>query len=206
MSRIRWMVSSLVAVAVALIAMGCASSSDGAPKISGTGAHPGNWLQVHYADFFKSPDQCKTCHGSTTDPASSGGISKVSCFSCHSQAPSHQPGWAAGSQHGRLGALARAGNTSGFAFCAQCHGADFSGGSAPSCKTCHSKAPHPDKPWHGGATVSNPSHVYADASNAAECIKCHLNGANSALKPTSPAPAGSAPGCFNNTMCHSRNI
>jgi predicted CxxxxCH...CXXCH cytochrome family protein len=35
------------------------------------------------------------------------------------------------------------------------------------------------------------------------CAFCHLNGANSPIAaPSPPAPAGTAPGCFNSTLCH----
>jgi len=38
------------------------------------------------------------------------------------------------------------------------------------------------------------------------CAQCHLNGNNSPIGlPSPPAPAGTAPGCFNNTLCHGEN-
>jgi hypothetical protein len=52
------------------------------------------------------------------------------------------------------------------------------------------------------STTNDPSHTFASETNAPECYKCHANGANfTGTKPT-PPPAGTAPGCFNNTMCH----
>ena len=195
------------ALASTLLFLGCSSGNDAAPKLNAGGLHPVNWLQVHYIDFVNNPDQCRTCHGSTTDPAQAGGIAKVSCFSCHPKGPSHQTGWALPSQHGRMGAQKVATATSGFAYCAKCHGSNYDNpiGTAPSCKSCHTKAPHPDKPWVGSSEAL-PNHVFADVTNATECIKCHLAGANSTMKPSAPPAAGAAPGCFNNTMCHSRNI
>ncbi len=208
MSRAKLMVRTIFAMAIAALFMGCTTSRDNSPQFSETqAAHPANWLQNHWAEFIKNPDQCRTCHGSTTDPAKAGGIAQVSCFTCHPKGPSHQAGWEVASQHGRLGAQVAASNTSGFAYCAKCHGSTYDNpiGVTPSCKACHTKAPHPNRPWVG-TSVSLPNHVFSDISNAPECFKCHANGANSTYKPSSPAPAGSTPGCFNNTMCHDTSI
>ena len=68
------------------------------------GAHPGNGRATHYVDFIPNPGQCQTCHGSTSDKALAGGTSKVSCFKCHVNGPSHQAGFEAGVQHGRAAA------------------------------------------------------------------------------------------------------
>ena len=209
MSRAKGILASIFAAAAAILILGCASSAnDQAPKFSASQqAHPANWLHDHWAEFIKNPDQCRTCHGSTTDPDKAGGIAKVSCFTCHENGPSHQTGWADASKHGRMGAQLAASDTSGFAYCAKCHGSSYDNpvGQTPSCKACHTKAPHPNKPWNG-ATASLPNHTFTHISNAPECFKCHANGANSTKKPDSPAPAGTAPGCFNNTMCHGTHI
>jgi len=212
MSRMKLMAGSCFAMVFALLAWGCAGTAGkGAAFNATTGQHPANWIQVHYIDYVKAPDQCRTCHGSTSDPAQAGGISKVSCFSCHANGVNHPAGWADASQHGRLGAQAVPAATqliggtvvdgSGFAYCTKCHGANYTDGLAVSCKSCHTKAPHPDAPWRG-ATFTTPSHVNTNGGNAPACAQCHTNGANSSLKPVTPAPAGTAPGCFNNTLCH----
>jgi len=206
MSRTKYMMGSCFALALALLAWGCAGTAGKAvPLEPATGQHPVTWLQDHWASYIKTPDQCRTCHGSTSDPAQAGGISKVSCFDCHT-AVNHPANWAAPGQHGRLGAQlppsADPKAMVGFAHCAKCHGDDYSGGiSAVSCKACHTKAPHPDKPWHG-TTANHTNHTAANYNNAAECYKCHKDGANSTFKPLAPPYAGSQPGCFNNTMCH----
>jgi hypothetical protein len=67
-----------VAVICALISMGCGSSRAGQPN-----PHPADWTQAHPAAFIASPSSCVACHGSTSDPAASGGTSGTSCFSCH---------------------------------------------------------------------------------------------------------------------------
>ena len=106
-----------------------------------------------------------------------------------------------------MGAQLTPSATAGFAYCAKCHGSTYDNpvGTTPSCKSCHTKAPHPDKPWVG-TSIALANHVFTNVGNAPECYKCHKDGANSALKPTTPAPLGTAPGCFNNTMCHGTSI
>ncbi|TFH30874.1 MAG: CxxxxCH/CxxCH domain-containing protein [Deltaproteobacteria bacterium] len=101
-------------------------------------------------------------------------------------------------------AKAAPGASSGFAYCQACHGTgtNFAGGSSGvSCYPCHGgNAPHPSQ-WRTGDTYV---HTVADPGNASVCALCHLAGANSPIAPPSPAaPAGTPPGCFNSTLCHS---
>src|SRR5512135_67128 len=155
---------------------------------------------------------CTQCHGSDL----SGGISRVSCFGntagCH-----HGPiaGWVAVSpavqNHGV--SAKKAPGSSGFASCKICHGNNFSGGGAQvSCANnpnaaCHGPAvasPHPPD-WLAGDTYV---HSNTDPANAPVCYQCHAftgtaNPNNPHVPPT-PAPAGTAPGCFNGTMCHNQ--
>jgi hypothetical protein len=212
MNKATQMLGGCFAAVLSLLVWGCAGSATDGPKFNETtGAHPAGWIQNHWEEFVKNPSQCTSCHGSTKDPATSGGIAKVSCFTCHANGPWHPAGWGDPSQHGRLGAqLAPSQDPTamaGYAHCAKCHGSNYDNpvGITPSCKSCHTKAPHPDKPWVS-TSLSEPTHVQTDQGNAPECFKCHANGANSDLKPATPAPAGTTPGCFNNTMCHGTNI
>ena len=106
-------------------------------------------------------------------------------------------GWANADTHG---AWAKKASTEvGFANCQECHGSDFSGGnSKKACSTCHGvSAPHPAV-WRTGART----HQTTDETNASVCAGCHTNGANSPIALTPQAPAGTAPGCFNSTLCH----
>jgi hypothetical protein len=105
------------------------------------------------------------------------------------------------------------------ASCTPCHGTDFkapmtiTGNPATTftCYTCHTHAPHPDAPWGASnnppAAGTAPRHDQVDASNVPVCYGCHAYGA--AINPVgliiTPAPAGTAPGCMNNTMCHGNN-
>lgn len=208
MSKIKWMAGSCFAMVLGLMALGCSGSSAGkaTPFNESKGTHADNWVQVHYVGYVATPDQCRSCHGSTADPAMAGGISKVSCFTCHAKGVDHPAGWADPAQHGAMGAkLAPSADPkvmAGFAHCAKCHGSTYDNGLVVSCKTCHTKAPHPDRPW-SGSTPSRTSHVFTDQANVPECFKCHAAGANSTLKPLTTPPAGTAPGCLNDTMCHS---
>ena len=135
----------------------------------------------------------------------------MSCFDCHT-AVDHPGTWADPLQHGRQGAQLAV-NTdpkvmAGLAHCQRCHGSDYTGGiSKVSCKSCHTKAPHPAKPWVS-TTLTKSTHVETDVSNAVACAACHTAGANSDMKPkiTPTDPLGTSPGCFNNTLCHGTNI
>lgn len=211
MSRLKLMVRTSFAVAFALLLWGCSGKSDKAAQFNPTtGQHPANWLQAHYADYVKTPNQCVSCHGSTSDPASTGGIAKVSCFTCHADGVNHPAGWDLPTQHGVAAELAPVAQVpylapamAGFAHCAKCHGSNYDNGLTISCRACHTKAPHPDKPWVN-ADPTKPNHIHTDQANAPECFKCHAAGSThnpTTLPPVTP-PAGAAPGCFNQTMCH----
>jgi predicted CxxxxCH...CXXCH cytochrome family protein len=243
---------------------GCSSSNQQSTSSifdSSTGKHIEGWSspEIHGVTVKAQVDgfsACQECHGADF----SGGISAVSCFSCHgvnaphARAPwmsaarthtttnpgnaavcaqchtngansslihspavppgtapgcfnntlchaavGHPAGWALPDQHGTW-AKSQPTYTAGFATCEICHASDFTGGVAQtSCFTCHGvNAPHPPKPWRD----STYTHATTDPGNATVCAQCHINGANSSVQPSSPAPAGTAPACFNNTLCH----
>ena len=212
MNKIKWMAGSCFAMLLAVLTWGCAGSAGpAAPLSTASGQHPANWLQVHYVGYSQDPDQCRTCHGSTTDPTQAGGISGVSCFGCHTSGLVLHPlsGWADHLQHGRNGAQLAPVATNdttvpvmaGFSHCQKCHGPNYTDGIAVSCKSCHTTAPHPPKPWDDPTWV-NSSHSATDQANAPACAQCHTGGANSDIQPVIPAPAGTPPGCFNGTLCH----
>jgi predicted CxxxxCH...CXXCH cytochrome family protein len=146
---------------------------------------------------------CALCHANGANssvqpspPALAG--TAPGCFNntlCHAT-PGHPAGWNAADQHG---ASAKS-QVNGFSSCEACHGTNFSGGTAlTSCFTCHGvNAPHSPAPWRGGVRT----HTNTNTGNASVCALCHTNGANSSVQPSPPAQAGTAPGCFNNTLCH----
>lgn len=174
--------------------------------------HPTSWLTgtyVHTNTDGGNAAVCAQCHANglnsplpppTPTPASG---TPPGCFNntlCHGTA-GHPAGWSVPAQHGTSAKAApNASAMQGFSTCRNCHGANFSGsGSIPACSSCHNgSAPHPVS-WITGTYV----HTNTDTGNAQVCSLCHLNGANSpTVPPSPPAPAGTAPGCFNNTLCH----
>ena len=209
--------SALVAC-LFLVASACSTGNDRAPNIDPrTGKHPTAWAVAnvggnHPSAYLAGPSACFECHGKDLD----GGISKVSCFSasrsgiaCHPGGPSgHPDGWAAADVHGAA-AKAVSSGIRGFAHCQICHGSDFLGGMAKkSCLNtdgCHGAgvlAAHARTPWRDVGNTGARTHASSDVSNAAACAVCHANGANSSRTPSPAPPAGTAPGCFNNTLCH----
>jgi predicted CxxxxCH...CXXCH cytochrome family protein len=90
--------------------------------------------------------------------------------------------------------------------CRLCHGAIYTGNPpAPSCVACHklanasNDAPHAAN-WVSG-NINGLKHSTTDSGNAPACYQCHAGGKFSHPAPV-PAPAGTAPGCFNGTLCH----
>jgi len=205
-----------IAAFICLSLVACSKENDRASNIDPrTGKHPDGWVVAltggsHPDAYLKVPSSCFECHGKDL----TGGISNVSCFSanrngiaCHPGGPSNHPaGWASPDSHGAAAKAAFSGRN-GMPHCQVCHGTDFAGGSSgKSCLNaagCHGAgifAAHSPQPWR--STIGGRTHTTADATNAAACAACHLNGANSSRQPSPAAPAGTAPGCFNNTLCH----
>jgi len=205
MSSASLMVRTSVAAAIAVLFLGCSSSNSQAPQVSAQAVHPTDWVTSHPAAFYQNPAQCTTCHGSYSDPTAAGGTSQMSCFQCHHpNGPAHPIGWEAGNQHGLMGAMAAPSDSSGMLYCQTCHGTDYVSGPANSCLSCHTTAPHPPT-----AAWTNPNQIWhglTNGNNAAACFVCHAGGNNSTQKPSTPAPAGTAPGCMNNTMCHGTTV
>ena len=194
-----------------LLAAGCSTSNgnSGLNLVTPQGNHPAGFASTHPTLILSSSDisLCQSCHGNTLQ----GGIAKVSCFSpslngvaCHHPSPAS---WATPAQHGA--SAKQAPGHSSFIVCQICHGNDFAGGgSGVSCLNtagCHGSgvnSPHPRRPWR--ATGTDNTHTNTDPVNAVVCVNCHANGANTnpPHPPPTPAPAGTAPGCFNSTLCH----
>jgi predicted CxxxxCH...CXXCH cytochrome family protein len=184
-----------------------ASGNSIAGWVAATGGTHANSATMNYIANGGS-SSCTECHGSDL----SGGTSRVSCFGntagCHHGSIA---GWVAVSPAAQNHGISakKAPGSSGFVSCRICHGSDFSGGGAKvSCFTCHGvSAPHPSRPWRAGAG-SLYDHVTTDNANASVCYDCHAYtgtaNPNNPHVPTSPASAGTAPGCYNGTMCHNQ--
>jgi predicted CxxxxCH...CXXCH cytochrome family protein len=198
---------------------GCGKGNPNAPVTIDpvTQKHAAGWAAngtggAHPDAYFAASASCKECHGEPTD--TSGGISGVSCsntgrsgVACHASFP-HVEGFAAFAVHGSVARDVASGIT-GMAHCQKCHGSDYKGGVGPSCIACHkgtnptSNAPHAAN-WISG-NANGLRHSATNVSNAPACAQCHLGGANTptSLKGHTP-PAGLAPDCFNNTLCHAQ--
>jgi len=197
--------AAFVLLAWALFVSGCSSgpggSGTGLGLVDVQGNHPASFLATHSSLAVSNADQCRPCHGNDL----SGGIANTSCFTaaCHHGTV---PGWINPGSHGA--AAKRAPGSSGFKSCQICHASDFTGdGALVSClnnAACHGAgvaSPHPPAPWRA---ASGSTHTDTDPANAAVCAACHFPGSanNPPNHPATPAPPGTAPGCFNNTLCH----
>lgn len=215
--RFGWMI-----LAAAAVVAGCSTSASNGTgtgsvnHITAQGTSVSGWLTSSGASshsrsattsFIAAGNVagCTECHGVDL----LGGISRVSCMSnpsaCHHGTVA---GWvASGSATQQHGASAKRGpGSSSMYACRICHGTDFRADrGSVTCFTCHTLAPHPNRPWRSGG-VDN-THVNVNAANAPVCYGCHAGGANTnpPHPPPSPAPPGTAPGCFNGTMCHSQS-
>ncbi len=202
-TRALWPVLVVALVALAAGACSTSATNSGLTLVDAQGNHPANFLSTHPGFAVSSVAQCRSCHGSDL----TGGIAKVSCFQntagCHHGTI---PGWLstppAPQAHGQ--SAKRAPGSSGFVSCRICHGSDYSGGGAQvAClnAACHgdSGSPHPAD-WGVGDPYE---HMDTAEQNASSCARCHAAGANSPIPAPDPAaPAGTAPGCFNSTLCH----
>ena len=199
----------VITVVMAFALAGCSDKNTEAVFDSDSGKHPAGWIVastggLHPAAYKANQSSCFDCHGSAQDPLSTGGTSRVSCFSasfngiaCHPNGPSGHPAdWSTPGSHGSS-AKATPDASHGFASCTKCHGANYAGDTGTSCKACHTTAPHPAAPWHG-TTATGTTHTTTDQANATECSRCHAG--NTRL--TTPGAVLQAAGCFNNTLCH----
>jgi len=127
----------LLLIGLALLA-GCGSTpNDKAPFSADTGKHAAGWLPAqHSTSATASTASCKECHGEDL----TGGISGVSCTTCHIGGPTsaHPTDWGTSilTKHGPYVVA----NTSASCQNVYCHGANREGvaNSGPACSSCHS--------------------------------------------------------------------
>jgi predicted CxxxxCH...CXXCH cytochrome family protein len=186
-----------------LVSFGCGGNTSDTSKTAYYGHyHAADWIITHPAAGISGINDCKTCH-ETTVLKQGGPAPSCMTADCHHVQVAN---WKDGTIHGSRAKTGLGATGGSFASCQVCHGADFKGaGTGVSCASCHLvNAPHPPRPWLSQAGFT---HTTTDPSNAPACIQCHFPGSpnNPANHPEVPAAAGTAPGCFNNTMCHGGN-
>ncbi len=197
--------------------IGCSDPNAQSPINPDTGSHSANWLPAaHMAAATSDPNSCSACHGSDFN----GGISGVSCTSCHlgSSTSVHPSDWVpVSSMHGPY---VKANSTSA---CANqfCHGLSLTGVpySGPSCSSCHLgglTSGHPAD-WvpiystHGPYVNTSPTGTSACANQACHgttltgvpnsgpsCTLCHL-GSPTSVHPVDWVPIYSTHGPYVNT-------
>ncbi len=194
----------LTALALSLSLSGCGDTNSKVVFSPDSGKHLPGWAINHQGSAKADQETCFECHGENLD----GGISKVSCTTCHlgSAEAVHPLQWGQYAYARHKGYVATNGTTS----CANsaCHGAALTGvpGSGSSCATaCHLGGPAAK---HAGTWAFYSSHAnYASANGIAKCstsvchgtastgvflsgpscYQCHLGGVSA----VHPATAGS---------------
>ncbi|MBF0492714.1 MAG: hypothetical protein HQM15_08035 [Deltaproteobacteria bacterium] len=131
--------------------------------------HTEGWVQKENHGAYalaQGQNVCTLCHGDDFK----GGISEISCNTCHTIFP-HTASWADPGEHGNVA------KGDGKNLCKGCHGDDFNTMlSGKSCKSCHNNVyPHPtdwrNKENHGQWVATNGS-----ASCATQCHGTDLSG------------------------------
>lgn len=188
---------AVVALSLPLLLAGCSKVRDDLPPTVSADVHPEGWVSAVSKDFHgaqlkvRSWDAtgCKNCHGQDL----SGGIAKVSCYTCHALYP-HAPGWfpevAGKAFHGKYVEM------NGPTTCKPCHGSDYTGGfSEVSCTNgCHGDAGGHPSGWampasqnfHGLALLNSSWDLgackvchgtdYRGGNSEQSCYACHPNG------------------------------
>lgn len=223
MSSLKWFTSLFRAGILLLTPVVCgAASAD--PQTSEGWKHAEGWRNParHGARFTASPDECRACHGKDLK----GGISRIGCGGCHATSV-HQPRNDFSITHPQKVKQAT-GAMSGFATCRKCHGTDFTGSALTNGQGCMATAPchfHPEgmphDPWNGKSLdFLQHTHTDTDPANAPVCAACHNRITKhrwfdakgkpvtygNLLNPPAGASAETAPGCFNSTLCHDREL
>lgn len=143
-------------------------------------------------------NSCKLCHGSDL----AGGISGVSCFSCHTNYP-HMAGWALPTAHG----VAAYGTGKNSCASTNCHKSNFAGSPPliPACSSCHADFPHTNPNWRNGS-VGLGGNIHAmtfivqiAGGDTTACQECHGAGYNRVVP---AAPTLNCTGCHTGGVTH----
>ena len=169
-----------------LLLLGCGDPNAKASFSVDSQKHAAGWLPVDHKTAAEGDVRsCEECHGADL----SGGISGVSCSSCHLGGPgsTHPQAW------GELVAINHSPyvDTNGSTACANaaCHGADLSGipQSGPSCSSCHLGGPTSIHPldWNGypvyfpgGGLATNHGEYLKEVLSLDACSNIYCHGVN----------------------------
>lgn len=163
--------AAALALAVLFALAGCGDSNPQA-VFSPESGHPAGWATSHTGAGTAHLDSCFSCHGENLD----GGISRVSCTSCHLGSPSalHPIQW--GSFAYARHAAYVAGNGTASCAIAACHGESLQGGagSAPDCATrCHLGGADRKHPADWTSISSHKGYVEANGTASCKTSVCH---------------------------------
>jgi hypothetical protein len=176
----------LILIFISIAIAGCLNTvQDSAEdQLDENGRHLAGWIEVHGSYFQDDGSACDSCHGDLEDPASTGGIAKISCFeqsrngqSCHPNGPGG-PGNHPGNWLNK-----KTTDFHGFAYqadadsCLSCHDPDDPQSSAGyNCLNCHfsengrQRVPSGSNYTHG---VSTAGHTTFGSLEKDVCVSCH---------------------------------
>lgn len=185
------LLAMLVSAAVLVSVTGCGTPNSTSTFDSEAG-HAAGWLPAKHRDAYEQDrTSCAECHGEAYE----GGISKISCFSCHLGGPGsvHPQEWSGMTATIHASYVTVSGNSS----CSNvyCHGADLRGvaDSGPSCSSCHLGGADSVHPSDWGAVAYYKHSVYTKSSGTSGCATAFCHGTDLG------GAAGSGPSC---TKCH----
>lgn len=190
MSQIKF-ITCISVFAFSLSLSGCGDTDSQAVFSAASGKHPTGWETSHKNSVNADTESCFECHGENL----AGGISGISCTSCHlGTANIHPDQWGQYAYARHKAYVA----TNGTARCANaaCHGTALSGvpGSGSSCLTaCHMGGAAAKHPATWTQYSSHANYVKANANDHAKCstAACHGTASNGVFL--------SGPSC---TQCH----
>lgn len=137
---------SIILLISASLLWGCSKLQQNLPEpTTPTVTHSEGWMSPTTTDFHGKYlraknwklDDCIQCHANNYE----GGVSKVSCYQCHTTYP-HKQGFLIKNNPNYHGFVLKNSNWN-LTSCKTCHGQNFEGGnSGIKCSTCHESYPH----------------------------------------------------------------